>query len=222
MKLVFIKRQPIVDDLVSFWFKPEQKFSYQAGQYVELTLNHDDPDERGNTRWFTLSSSPSEPLLSITTRHGRTSFKKQLWQMKKGDVLESSEPMGDFVLPKDENRPLVFVIGGVGITPVRSIIKWLADTREQRNIEVLYTVSAGNKFAFIDLLKNYGASLKTFHERLGAEEVLENIKPLGNKLVYLSGPEPMIEALYDNLQSLGVPREQLVMDGFSGYPDSLS
>jgi len=87
----------------TFYFRPEQPLSYTAGQFTELTIPHKRPDERGLKRWFTLSSSPTSELLSITTKFNNdksSSFKKALFGLKPGAELTMAEPMGDFVLPK--------------------------------------------------------------------------------------------------------------------------
>lgn len=221
MKLTLVRRQKINREIDTFWLKPEKPFTYQAGQYVEVTLKHNSPDERGSKRWFTLSSAPTEPLVSITTRRGDSSFKHALWQFQRGDSLVASEPMGDFVLPKDETIPLVFVVGGIGVTPVRSIVHYLIDSKEKRSLRVLYSVKSKSDIAFRDVLNAYPLALDITTNRFTAKKILDTAAPLRNQLIYLSGPEPMIENLHSDLMKLGVPREQLVMDGFEGYPDHL-
>src|SRR5438128_2636442 len=139
MKVVFDHTQEtIASSIKSFWFKPTRPVHYTAGQYIELKLPHDKPDNRGERRWFTLSSYPTEPLLSITTKFTDpgSSFKRALLDMKQGQIINMSDPMGDFVLPKDDTIPLIFVAGGIGVTPVRSMIKWLSDKAEKRDIKL--------------------------------------------------------------------------------------
>src|SRR3989344_7668 len=132
-------------NVTTFWFKPERPLAYTAGQFIEMYLPHDNPDERGIKHWFTLSSSPTEELVSITTKLAgakSSSFKKTLFALRPGVEIKIVEPMGDFVLPKDIGIPLIFVAGGMGITPFRSIIKWLSDRNEKRDITLLYAASA--------------------------------------------------------------------------------
>jgi glycine betaine catabolism B len=134
----------------TFWFKPERRVRYVAGQFTELHLPHD-ADDRGIRRWFTLSSSPTENLVGITTRFARqqgSSFKRQLAGLRAGMTLDLADPMGDFVLPKDQSIPLVFAVAGLGITPVRSMVKWLVDTQEKRDIRLIYADSQPNDLLF--------------------------------------------------------------------------
>lgn len=215
----------------TFWFKPARRFGYTAGQFIEMYLPHDNPDDRGIKRWFTLSSSPTEDLVSISTKFAgdtASSFKKTLFSLKIGAEIKIVEPMGDFVLPKDTSIPLIFVAGGMGITPFRSIIKWLSDTKENRKITLLYTANSAPDFIFIELFKSYGITLiqmvaepgsnwKGEIGRLTAEKILEVTGTPVGKLIYVSGPEPMVETLEKDLHQHGVSKDQLVLDFFPGY-----
>src|SRR5690348_15835956 len=95
-------------NIATLWFKPEKRVHYTAGQYIKLTLKHDNPYERAVNHWFTLSSAPGNELVSITTKHagdelpptGSRSFKRTLFHQEPGAELDMTEPSGDFVLPK--------------------------------------------------------------------------------------------------------------------------
>lgn len=100
--VVFIKKLQINSSVYAFYFSLPKDFVYTAGQYIQMTLLHDDVDERGSSRFFTISSSPTEKeYLMITSRKGWSSFKKALFSLKKGDTVQIFGPMGTFVLPED-------------------------------------------------------------------------------------------------------------------------
>src|SRR5579864_7110707 len=144
MKATLVRTHKEAANISTYWWRTEKAVDYIAGQYIEMTLPHSQPDERGTKHWFTLSSSPTDaPLVSNTTKFAEKSstFKLALRRLKPGDSVTISEPMGDFVLPKDASIPLVFVAGGIGITPFHSIIKWLHDTKQSRNLTFIYSVS---------------------------------------------------------------------------------
>lgn len=231
MQVVFEGSKPVTDHIETFYFRLNQPVHYTAGQFIELTLPHDRPDARGMKHWFTLSSSPTEEFLSITTKfnpeHSST-FKEALKALEAGQTVQMSDPMGDFVLPKDTNRPLVFVAGGMGITPMRSMVKWLHDNQEHRTIRLIYAASVPEEFAFRELFAEYGlpVTLVASHPPakwegesglLTAERILEIAPNVDNKLYYLSGPEPMVETFYKELKELGLKESQLVTDYFPGY-----
>ena len=231
MQVILDHTEDLSDHIRSFWFAPAKSVDYGAGQFIEMHLPHDGADERGQKHWFTLSSSPSEQLLSITTRHatGRSStFKQTLFGLANGSRVQLSEPMGDFVLPKDQRIPLLFVAGGIGVTPVRSIIKWLTDTHEQRDVQILYGARTVDDLVFRELLEAYGAKVSLVLSQptadwsgligqLTGEAIMELAEPHPDQLIYISGPEPMTESLEGELLTHGVASEKLVLDFFPGY-----
>lgn len=224
--------EDIASSIKTFWFKPEKPVHYTAGQFTELFLPHEGADDRGIKRYFTLSSSPSEPLLSITTKHAAengSTFKNTLFGLRPGTELVMAEPMGDFVLPKDTTIPLVFVAGGIGVTPMRSMTKWMLDTGESRIVHLLHAANSPSELAFYDLFKQkYGGNFipvvkeadNNWEGEVGSltpERVKDLIGSDARTLVYLSGPEPMLEAFAAELKQSGVDDHRIVTDYFPGY-----
>lgn len=220
MKVLFDHKQKTAEDIYSFYFKSLLPVSYTAGQFIELHIPHSNPDERGTKHWFTLSSSPGEDFLALTTKFSSpsSSFKQALKKLKPGTELFMADPMGDFVLPKDPSIPLVFVAGGIGITPYRSMISWLTAQNEQRNIVVVYAAKKKTQLAFLPLLKQYNLKIiEHTDDSLTVETILSLSKPQPNSLIYLSGPEPMVEALVEQFKSSAHDMSKIVTDYFPGY-----
>ena len=219
MKLKLIKKESVAKDTISFWFRPESKLRYIAGQYIELSLPHANPDSRMARRWFTLSSSPTEELLAITTKFkpDSSSFKKALHNLPLGSSVQAQMPMGDFVLPKDTSRPLVFVAGGIGVTPYRSMLKFLSDSAEKRDVTVIYVVKDAEEIAFEDILQKSANKVVKHFGRLNAQDLLQYTGHINDEVVYISGPEKMVETLYEDMIKNGVPRLQLRTDFFHNY-----
>lgn len=220
-------------NIQTFWFKPEKPLNFVAGQFTELYLPHNNPDNRGEKRWFTISSSPISPLFSITTKFaaGRSSsFKTALRQLAPGSRLQFAEPMGDFVLPKNRQLPLIFAAGGLGITPVHSMVKYLADTQEKRTITLLYDVHDQAELAFTETFTDYPLRFTPIvsHRpdgwvgeagRIASSHIFKAIGGSTDSLIYLSGPEAMVETLQKELLDSGIESHRLVVDFFHGYPD---
>jgi len=218
VKVRFDHSRPVAKNIISFWFDKPEHLHHVAGQYIELYLPHKS-DERGQRRWFTLSSSPSEPMLSITTKFSQnnSTFKNTLRNLKPGNQVNLAEPMGDFVLPKDPSIPLVFVAGGIGCTPFRSIIKYLIDSGEKRNIKLIYLAAANSEVAFDDVFSELGDK---FIKIIGAQADVRQIHKYiddTSGYAYISGPEPMVEQLRDGLVDLGVDRQAIYTDFFHNY-----
>ena len=232
MRATFIRHEQLTDTITSFSFKPEQHFSYTAGQFIELTLLGHEEHGQPAKRWFTLSSSPHEELLTITTRVGahtaHTAFKRALENLESGAEVDFSEPMGDFVLPKIIQTPLVFIAGGIGITPFHSILEWLVSTDEQRNIRLLYGVRTEDDIIFQDtfaaakqhatiVVEEPSAAWGGERGRLNAEMILGLEQPNSGTLYYISGPEPFVQVLQQDLKEQGVSGQNIVVDEFQGY-----
>ena len=218
-------------NITSFYFKSALPLRYNAGQFIELTLPHDNPDSRGIKRWFTLSSSPSQDLLSITTKltsnHG-SSFKQALQALQAGDELTMSDAMGDFVLPKQVQTPLIFVAGGIGITPFHSMLQWLIASEQRRPIRLIYAVRTEGEIIFLDtfrqakqhvtvVVKQPSAAWGGERGRIDAKMILGLEKPTASTLFYLAGPEAMTASLAQQLIATGLRKNQLVTDDFTGY-----
>jgi ferredoxin-NADP reductase len=232
MKVVFDHSKDEAANIRTFFFKPERPVHYTAGQFAEWTIKHSTPDDRGTRRWFTISSSPTDEFVTITTKYAgddkSSSFKKALFSLEQGDEIQMSEPMGDFVLPKLIQTPLVFVAGGIGITPFHSILSWLADTNEERPIKMIYGVSSEDEIIFQDTFEKAGQHATIIvsdpsdswggeRGRITPELILSLAQPDEDTLVYVSGPEPMVEALEKGLKKAGLPKAQFVGDFFPNY-----
>jgi ferredoxin-NADP reductase len=138
--------------------------------------------------------------------------------------------MGDFVLPKDSEIPLIFVAGGIGITPFHSIIQWLHDTKQERDITFIYRVPTEREEVFQQLFEHYGLPrhiVVSHPERtwdgessqLTGSRIIELAKPLPDSLIYISGPEAMVESFNEQLTKRGIAKHRLVGDYFPGYPN---
>ena len=219
------------DNIITFYFRPEIPVKFTAGQFVELTIPHNKSDDRGTRRTFTISSSPKEELLSITTKfadYKGSSYKHAMKKLKPGSELIMSSPMGDFVLPKLIQIPLIFIAGGIGITPFRSIFSWLDDTNEVRSIKFLYSVKSEDDILFQDIFKKTSNHTTIVvsdpsdawggeRGHLTAQQIVSLESPSEDTLIYIAGPDPMVESLSKDLLKLGIKRSKIVSDYFSNY-----
>jgi ferredoxin-NADP reductase len=232
MKAVFDHSRDEAANIRTFYFRTEQPVHYTAGQFTELTLPHPHPDDRGIKRWFTLSGAPGGEFLTITTKYAgdkhSSTFKKALFHLEPGAEVDLAAPMGDFVLPKLIQTPLVFVAGGIGLTPFHSIFEWLATTGEKRPIKFLYGVRSEDEIVFQNTFKQAGIEPTIIvsdpspawggeRGHLSAELILGLEKPSDDALIYVSGPEPMVESLEKQLKQAGIPKDRLVGDFFPNY-----
>jgi ferredoxin-NADP reductase len=226
MILTLYEKEHLVDNVWAFRFRPSEPLVWTAGQYVRVELPHDNPDEEGARRWFTNSAAPYEGILQITTRVTDTTFKQALFQLEIGSTnLQLIEaPEGDFVW-QDANMPVVFVAGGIGVTPFRSIIKQRIHDGRALNLSLVYG-SRSPEVPFKDELSEWMSADPTLKVHyvsgspLTTEAIFAEIPTLNSSLVYVSGPEPMVEALGDDLKTQGLPESQLKQDFFPNYDEN--
>jgi ferredoxin-NADP reductase len=123
---------------------------------MEWTLAHPNTDDRGNRRYFTLASSPAERNLRLGVKFYQKSstFNKAMLSMDKDTEIVASQVAGDFVLPDDPQQKCVFLAGGIGVTPFRSMIKYLLDSRQRRPITLFYTATTVNDFVYNNTFAN--------------------------------------------------------------------
>ncbi len=235
LHLRLLGRQELSGGVYELTFAPERPFHFHAGQYAELTVPHIRPDSRGNRRSFTIASSPTEPTVRLAMKFSTpsSSFKASLATMPEGSYLYGSQITGEFLLPKNPTSKLLFIAGGIGITPFRSMLKYLVDTQQRRDILLLYVVSNSQAFVYTDVLQaatHFG--LKTVYILSGpnvppnwqwesghlTQELLARTVPdYKDRQCYISGPNQMVIAARKILTSSGVRRRHIKTDYFSGY-----
>lgn len=214
-----------------YTFTPQKPFSFVPGQYMEVMLKHAGSDLRGERRMFTIASSPEEGTIKLATRYAKKSstFKTALQKLKPGDIIPVTAVRGDFALPKDRNRKLLFIAGGIGITPFRSHLAYLKAQKEKRDVVLLYATRKENEVLFTDLLHDKNVSVKTIIVAPNAhkskhviaaealsEDVLEKtVRDIADRDVYISGSPAMVSGVRQMVKRLGARR--VVTDDFTGY-----
>lgn len=252
MKLKLVKKVDEAKGTKSFFWEPERKVDYLPGQYFYWTLpklNY--PDDRGPTRDFTLSSSPTEgTTLRITTRiRPQSGFKKTLDELKIGDYIEGEGPNGTFILDPtgqelrgaSEN---IFIAGGIGITPFRSMIKYAVDKGLTTPIHLIYSNSIPEEITFRHELTDWSKKFPNFklemtitkpEESAGwrkekwtgtigriDENMLRSQFDIWNLSFaianfWLCGPPAMVTAMEEVLSKLKLPESHIRSDKFTGY-----
>jgi ferredoxin-NADP reductase len=225
MKLKLQQRVEEVPGVESLIFAPQEPLQWKAGQFFHWVLHHRPTDDRGSERWFTCSAAPSEGFAKITTRitnEKGSSFKTALQNLKIGDEIEISDVDGDFVV-EDVSLEYVFIAGGIGITPFRSILKELDMTGQQINATLLYSNRDANipLKAELDAFAVKNPNLKIHYiinpERIDESKIRQLVPDLSKPMFYVSGPEPMVESFGTVLKSMGVPDTHIKQDWFPGY-----
>ena len=230
------KKIQLTADVYEFLFKPNHKLKFKPGQYMEWTLGQDTRDSRGMRRYFTISSSPAEEYVGMGVKFypHSSSFKQSMLSLNTGDKIIASQLAGDFVLPEDKDKKLVFIAGGIGVTPFRSMIKHLLDIKEKRDIVLLYSNKTPTDIIYKDIFDRAEQELgvKTIYtvtdkpcpkDWTGAncfidEVLIKKIVPdYKERTFYLSGPQAMVAACDEILRKMGVKKSRIKNDFFPGF-----
>lgn len=223
-------------DIIDFVFKPTEKFNFIPGQYLEWTLPHRGVDSRGNRRYFTIASSPTEQSLHLGVKFypQGSSFKKALAAIDTNTPIMAGQLAGDFTLPENPEQKLVFIAGGIGITPFRSMIKYCIDANQPRPIVLLYANKLFSEIAYADVFEEARSiGIKTVYTltdtqqipahwqgktgRISSEMIKEEIPDYRERIFYLSGPHQMVTGFEATLKNMGIPSSRIKKDFFPGF-----
>ncbi len=228
MYLKLIEKKQEVPGVTTFIWEPDPTdtpYEFVPGQYAHYVLHHLPTDDRGSDRWFTIAAAPYEKHLQTTTRftdEKGSSFKKHLKALEVGKWIEISVIEGDFTL-NDPEKDYVFIAGGIGITPYRSIILQLTHDKKPINITLLYA-NRDENIVFKQELEQIAKDNPNFKihyilspEHIDETRVKELIPDISKPIFYVSGPEPMVKALVDMLKKMGIDEDHVKQDEFPNY-----
>ncbi|KKQ91712.1 MAG: Oxidoreductase, 2Fe-2S and FAD/NAD(P) binding domain protein [Microgenomates group bacterium GW2011_GWC1_39_7b] len=230
MKLKLVEKREEAKGTVSFFWEPEKPVDFLAGQYYYFSIPKlKYPDSKGTTRHFTISSSPTEGnLLWITTRiREKSGYKKTLNELPIDTEIEGEGPNGTFILDEKDIGPQVFIAGGVGITPFRSIIKYAIDKNIQTPMYLIYS-NSDSQFVFKDEFDKWASQndyfkVSYFDSSVSGHLDSTKLQPLLttynilHTTFWLAGPPPMVDAMEQVLGKLKITSDKIRSEKFTGY-----
>lgn len=226
MRLKLMEKRQEAKDVFSFIFEPQESISWQAGQFIVYKIPHDHPDNRGDTRIFTISSPPYQEKIMLTTRYffdQSSSFKQALFKKVPGSYVEGIDVRGHFTI-EDANRKFAFIAGGIGITPFHAILLDLEQKEKIQDIILIYSNRDRENVVFEDImnrLENQFRELKIIYlfspQHCDLEVVKKSVPDIQERIFYLSGPTGMVKSVEEVLQQLGVENSKVKKDYLPGY-----
>ncbi|NTW89784.1 MAG: FAD-dependent oxidoreductase [Candidatus Moranbacteria bacterium] len=234
--ITLLRTEEVADRTQAFFFSKPDGFTFLAGQYAMLRIPPDrlvEPDVRSGMRPLSIASAPSEAELVFVMREGMTGFKKTMWDLKSGEEISVSSPLGNATIPEGDVRPVVILSGGVGIAPARSMLLEAVSKNDPRK----YVLFSSNRFMkdipFQDLLKTVKLPDFTYIFTLSAEsapatltgeergrisaEIIERYLPEWREaLYYVIGAPAFADAMRELLLGIGIASENIHIDPFAG------
>jgi ferredoxin-NADP reductase len=237
MDTKYIGHDVVAEGTMLFRFEKPEGFTYTAGQSIDLLLiDPPETDAEGDTRAFTLASAPDDTHLAIATRMRDTAFKRVLKSMVPGTPMRFEGPFGELTLPEQPERPIVFLAGGIGITPFYSMSRYATTHSLPHQITLFYSNRRPEDAAFLNELltlpeRNPNFALvgtmtemeKSAQEWAGEQGYIDatmlkqHLADAENALYYIAGPIGMVAALRTMLNEMGVKKESIRTEEFTGY-----
>jgi len=239
-QMTLVDRQRIARGTMTFWFDTNgSDYDFRAGQHADFTfLRPSVGNGSDNLRTFSLANSPHDKgLVMIAMRMRETNFKTALMSAALGTQFRVSRPRGSFTLHQDPAKPAVFLAGGIGITPVRSILDWAAQERMPHKLYLFYSNREAVDAAFLEELEALSMQNPRFtliptitrltysawrYEvgRINRQLVSRYLTGLNRPVFYIAGPSGMVTAMTNLLRSLDVSDDDIRTEEFGDYTAS--
>ncbi len=230
-------KQEVARDTFCFQFDLDGiRFEFLPGQFVDLSLpGHAELDADNKSRTFSIASAPEEGHLSVATRLTGSPFKKALAKLKPGDEAMVNGPNGRLVFDAPEPTPMVFLAGGIGITPFRSILKHALDRKIPHRIVLIYSNRTPTDASFLEDLKQWHDQNKNFTllatmtqldsasdwngktDRIDAAFLRKHVGEFSGAEFYTAGPPRFVKGMKQSLEEADVPRDRIHAEEFAGY-----
>jgi ferredoxin-NADP reductase len=229
-------KEQVAEGTMAFHFQRPADFQFKAGQYMNVTLGEPpETDAEGNTRSFSIASAPFETDLTVATRIRDTAFKRVLKAMPPGTEVSIAGPFGSFTV-RQNSRPAVFLAGGIGITPFRSMLLQAAREKLSRRLFLFYSNRRPEDAPFLDEL--LGLEAKTDGLRvigtmtdmqksrrpwqgetgyINGEMLAKYVGDLAAPIYYSAGPPGLVAAMQEMLSEAGINEDDIVTEDFAGY-----
>lgn len=235
MKAIINSRQEIAQGIMQVEFgRLDEVAVFRPGQFIFITL--DNPpytDNRGNKRHFSIINPQSQKqLIAVATKIGPSAFKRSLFKLPLKTPVELGPIRGNFILPEETSFSLVFIAGGIGITPFLSMLRTINDTGFKQEITLFHSNRDKVSTPFFDELSELAKKEPKFKyipimtrdekwlgekRRINGELLKDYLKDLKNYRYFLAGPTTMVGEIYQALLKTDIPLDNIKSENFSGY-----
>lgn len=233
MKAVIKEQKEVAEGTLRVVFEVDQEVEFKPGQTFNVTLlNPHYKDSRGATRHFTIVNAPDGNEIVMTTRLGPSAFKRSLKELLLETEVKIFSIGGDFILPEKPEGPLVFLAGGIGITPFMSMLQYMRKNNLPYQVTLVYSNRDQESAAYLKDLEKMDLEMDNFRmipimtddlnwegetRRIDAAFLQKCFPRLGDNLYYVAGPPKMVESIHQVLLEAGVEEENIKTENFTGY-----
>lgn len=225
-----IKRTPSIE---SFRFILEKKIDFMPGQFSEVIFDEANMSNKNLNKYLSFSSSPTKQYIEVTKRLSLSQFSQKLRDLRIGDEVSFKTPLGNCIF-KNDYQKIGFLIGGIGITPVISIIEYIIDKKLKPDVALIYSNRTEEEIAFrkeLDYWRSSNSNIKIFYTvtecepqdkscifgRIDRVLLTEKLKVSDNRIFFVFGPPKMVEAMNNLCLETGCSKENIKTESFIGY-----
>jgi ferredoxin-NADP reductase len=232
-----VRRTVVAENTMAFEFEKPEEWKFKAGQFVEVTLiDPPETDFEGASRPLSIASAPDEPHILLATRMRDSAFKRVLKSLPMNAQVRIEGPLGNFVLHNDPSRHAVLISGGIGITPVRSIVMDAAHQKLPHRIFLFYANRRPQDAPFLDEIRSLAEENDNFTfvpiitgtalpdqpwkgetGRITGDLIRKYAGDPLTAVYYLCGPVGMVSTLRESLRQAGIACTDIRSEEFAGY-----
>lgn len=229
----FIEKIKRTDSVQSFRFLPQERIDFIAGQFLQVIFDEQNRDNKELNKYLSFSSSPTKEYVEVTKRLSNSNFSQRLNNLKIGDEPLLKAPLGNCVF-NPEYEKIGFLIGGIGITPVISIIGYIVDEKLNTDAILLYSNRTEEDIAFKGELNHWRSvnyNIKVIYTvtdcppkdsrcifgRINKELISQNAPDFRERIFFIFGPPRMVETMKVLCLELGCSQEKIKTESFIGY-----
>jgi len=225
-----IKRTPTIE---SFRFFPQEKLDFIPGQFLQIIFDEKNPQNKELNKYLSFSSSPAKDCIEVTKRLSESLFSQRLKNLKINDTILAKAPLGSCIF-KEDYKKIAFLVGGIGVTPVISILEHITDKKLETDVLLLYSNKTEEEIAFkseLDLWQAGNKNIKILYLVTDYEPKSKNclfghidkdllagkIKDLNERMIFIFGPPKMVEAMKNLCLKISCREENIKTESFLGY-----
>ncbi len=211
----------------------DEKLDFAPGQFSKVIFDEKDANNRELNKYLSFSSSPLREYIEVTKRLSNSAFSQRLINLELDDEVIFNAPIGNCIFT-DEYKKIGFLIGGIGITPVISILEYISARKLSTDVLLYYSNRTEKDIAFkkeLDYFSSRSDNVKIvytitdsepedtrcIHGTITKDLLLKDKIDIKDRLMYMFGPPKMVEAMNRLCVELGCDKDNILAENFIGY-----
>lgn len=233
VRIKFIEKIKRTVGITSFRFMPQEKIDFIPGQFLQFIFDEHDRKNKDLNKYLSFSCSPQKPYIEVTKRLSESEFSNKLINLNEGSEILALAPLGKVVFQQEMKR-IAFLIGGIGITPVVSIVEYICEKKLDTDVAIFYSNRTEEDIAFKEELNSWSRinkNIKLFYTVTDCvpksdactfgfiDKNLIEAKTidLAKRIIFIYGPPGMVTTMKGLCFGLGCENENVQIENFIGY-----